>query len=353
MESVVNSHLLNFIQKRTEMKSVLILMLILPFMAVSQTNIMEYEMPSSIRAIQVVNDREVWFAGSNGVVGHTIDGGKTWTIDSIRTNGVYQEFRSIVVTQEAVQVLTVGSPAVVYRSTNNGKRWKEVYREEGETVFYDAMFFKDDLNGVAVGDNSGGCMSVILTSDGGKSWSRLSCVNLPDALEGEGCFAASNSNIDWVGENIWFVTTKSRVFKSIDNGKSWQIIDTPILKGGQMTGIYSVDFLDKNRGIIVGGDWNKKEINFGNIALTRDGGNTWELLSDGMGPGYRSCVRFLNNEQRIIAISSQGFSFSEDFGYNWHERDIKGYYAFSIGETTIWLSGNRKIGKVDKDFLLK
>lgn len=39
-----------------------------------------------------------------------------------------------------------------------------------------------------------------------------------------------------------------------------------------MIGIFSVDFYDVERGIIFGGDWNKKEFNIKNKVLSMDGG---------------------------------------------------------------------------------
>jgi photosystem II stability/assembly factor-like uncharacterized protein len=108
---------------------------------------------------------------------------------------------------------------------------------------------------------------------------------LPPAADGEAAFAASNSNIALHGDHAWVVTggAKARVLHSPDKGKSWTITQSPIKEGGQMTGIYPVDFWDANRGIIFGGDWNQKADNHQNKAVTTDGGKNWQLIADGTG----------------------------------------------------------------------
>ena len=73
--------------------------------------------------------------------------------------------------------------------------------ETKEKAFYDSMQFWDDENGIAVGDPTVNCMSILLTKDGGNSWNKIACENLPLAVEGEAAFAASNTNISLVDQN--------------------------------------------------------------------------------------------------------------------------------------------------------
>ena len=55
-----------------------------------------------------------------------------------------------------------------------------------------------------------------------------------------------------------------------------------------MTGAFAISFRDGNTGIAVGGNWDDKENNKGNIAISRDSGKSWELI-EGTGP-YRSSI---------------------------------------------------------------
>ncbi|HED08696.1 MAG TPA: oxidoreductase [Ignavibacteria bacterium] len=311
-----------------------------------------YPVNSSVRALEVVNDSTVWFAGSRGVFGFTENNGITWNIDSIKTGNIVPHFRSIAVTNKAVFLLSIASPVLLYKSVDKGKNWKIVYRENDSSAFYDAMAFWNDKEGIAMGDPIENSLSIIITRNGGNSWQKISNSKLPQTYKGEAAFAASNSNIALHGNNVWIVTggKKARVFHSADKGNSWEVFDTPIIKGGQMTGIYSVDFYDDKTGIIFGGDWNKKEQNTKNKAVTTDGGKTWKLIADGKTPGYRSCVRYVpdNEDKQIIAVGTPGISLSMDGGKNWQNISNEGFYTIRFGSSykSAWLAGNKKIGKI-------
>ncbi len=307
---------------------------------------------TSIRALEVVDDLEVWYAGANGKYGFTEDGGKTWTHDSIENEGIYPEFRAIASTDESIFLLSVASPALLYRSDDHGNTWELVYTESGDGVFYDAMVFMDGGNGVAMGDPVDGCISVILTEDGGHTWSKLPCDNLPPAGTGEGAFAASNTNIATVGTNIWIGTGggTARIYHSPDMGKTWDIYDTPIIQGGTMTGIFSVDFYDEKNGIIFGGDWESKTNSSSNKAITSDGGKTWNLISDGIGPGYRSCIRYVPGSEGsgLIAVGIPGITYSADGGAHWQLISDEDFYTlrFAPSGKSAWLAGNGKVARM-------
>ncbi len=311
-----------------------------------------YPVNSSVRALEVVNDSTVWFAGSRGVFGFTENNGITWNIDSIKTGNIVPHFRSIAVTNKAVFLLSIASPVLLYKSVDKGKNWKIVYRENDSSAFYDAMAFWNDKEGIAMGDPIENSLSIIITRNGGDSWQKIPGSKLPQTYKGEAAFAASNSNIALHGNNVWIVTggKKARVFHSADKGNSWEVFDTPIIKGGQMTGIYSVDFYDDKTGIIFGGDWNKKEQNTKNKAVTNDGRKTWKLIADGKTPGYRSCVRYVpdNEGKQIIAVGTPGISLSMDGGKNWQNISNEGFYTIRFGSSykSAWLAGNKKIGKI-------
>ena len=72
------------------------------------------------------------------------------------------------------------------------------------------MVFWDEQEGIAIGDEIGGCLSVIITRDGGKSWQKLPCDQLPDYIPHEGGFAASNTNIAVRGQHAWIGTGGAR-----------------------------------------------------------------------------------------------------------------------------------------------
>ncbi|MAN58685.1 MAG: oxidoreductase, partial [Flavobacteriaceae bacterium] len=240
----------------------------------------------SIRAIAPVSENAVWFAADKGMVG-LIDSGVP-KLANIRYEDQPLHFRAIAATPSAVFVLSVATPGVLYKighENNEATSIEEVYTEVGEKVFYDSMAFWNAKEGIAMGDPIGGCLSIIVTRDGGATWKKLPCTVLPAVEEGEAAFAASNSNIAIVNDQVWIATggKRARVFHSPDKGETWEVFETPIIQGKAMTGIYSIDFYNENRGIVFGGNWDDKESNEGNKAITNDGGKTWQLLSNGKG----------------------------------------------------------------------
>lgn len=306
----------------------------------------------SIRAIQPLDENRVWFAADKGKVG-LIDG-DTPKLAIIKYEDTLLHFRSLAATSDAVFVLSIANPAVLYKIGFNGTEAtniEEVYYEDSEGVFYDSMKFWNDREGLAIGDPVRDCMSVIITRDGGNSWEKIPCENLPKVQKGEAAFAASNSNIAIFGDHAWVATggRKSRVMHTADKGKTWEIFETPIIQGKAMTGIYSIDFRDENHGIVFGGNWEDKSFNEGNKAITKDGGKTWKLLANGKDPGYRSSVKFIpgTEGQGIVAVGSPGISFSGDGGKSWKELSKEGFFAIEfVNDSVAFASGNNRISKL-------
>lgn len=306
----------------------------------------------SIRAIQPLDENRVWFAADKGKVG-LIDG-DTPKLAVIKYEDSLLHFRSIAATKEAIFVLSIANPAVLYKIGFNGTaatNIEEVYNEKDDNVFYDSMKFWNDTEGIAIGDPTDGCMSVIITRDGGNTWRKLSCNDLPKVEKGEAAFAASNSNISIFGDNAWVATggKKSRVMRTLDKGKTWDIFDTPIIQGKAMTGIYSIDFLDEKNGIIFGGNWEDKSFNEGNKAITKNGGKTWKLIANGEDPGYRSSVKYVpgTDGQGIVAVGSLGISFSGDAGKTWKELSNEGFFAIEfVNDSIAFASGNNRISRL-------
>ena len=254
---------------------------------------------SSVRAIKSLDAQTLWYAGQRGQFGYTKDGGKNWYIDSISVEGYQPGFRAIEITEEAVFLLSTKSPALLFKSTDEGQNWEIVYREDHPDTYYNSLSFWDSQNGIGFGDAINGCLSIILTRDGGNSWKKLPCEELPAYREGEGGFAASNTNVVTLGDQAWVGTggAAARVLHTADKGQSWEVFDTPMNQGGKMTGIFSMAFQDEQHGILFGGDWEKQDQNTRCKAITEDGGRTWQLLRDGQEPAYRSCVQYVPNTQ--------------------------------------------------------
>lgn len=317
-------------------------------------HIKTFEIPGiNIRAIEAIDENTMWFAGSGGKVGYTNDAGKSWIMDSIQYDTLKPEFRSIAIADSSVFVLSIASPALLYKSDDFGKTWKLTYRDNNPTVFYNAMAISDNGFGAIVGDPVEDCLSVLITTNSGGNWSKVSCEDLPIVVNGEAGFAASNSNVNIFEENVWLVSggTRARVFHSSNKGETWRVYNTPIIQGGQMTGIFTSQFYDSQNGIIMGGDWNEKTKNTENKAITKDGGKTWTLIADGQEPSYRSSVRYVPGTEgkELIAVGTPGISYSKDGGLSWRKISEKSFYTirFAPDGKSAWLAGSGKVGKIE------
>jgi hypothetical protein len=304
---------------------------------------------ASIRAIEIVNDSSVVYATSNGILGILTGNGKFVGTKKIVTDTIVPHFRAIAYTKEAVFALSIENPALLYRYKNN--EVELVYKEVHEKVFYDCMKFFDELNGIAIGDPTSDCLSILITRDGGNSWGKIDCKNLPKIEVGEAAFAASNTNIAIVGENAWIVTggMKARVFHTPDMGLTWKVYDTPIIQGKSSTGIYSVDFYNEEQGIICGGDYTDMHGNYANKAITFNGGKTWEVVSENTEPKYVSCVQYVPNTQgkEVFAVSDNGVFYSKSSGKTWEKVSDEAFHSIRfVNEDTAWVSGNEIIAKI-------
>lgn len=303
----------------------------------------------SIRAIASDNDT-TYFAGSDKKLGYTSSKSK---LELQLTNLPYNfEFRSLALTSNYVYFLSTGNPALLYRYSRNLMAKELVYEEKNEKVFYDSMNFWNNKEGIAIGDPTEDCLSVILTRDSGKTWKKISCDKLPKTGTGEAAFAASNTNICIKGNSCWLVSggIQSRVFYSGDKGISWEVYPTPIVQGLAMTGIFTADFYNEKIGFIAGGNFEKPNQNFQNKAITFDGGKTWKLVGEKIGPGYVSCVQFVpkSNGAGIVTVGANGLFYSNDFGNSWKKlSDVVNLYSIRFtSENRAIASGKDKIVKI-------
>lgn len=306
-----------------------------------------YEDSLSIRAIELMNG-SLGFAANKGVFG-TID----LQTKTVRTNiqkydTLLPEFRAIAHTSTDFFMLSVANPALLYKTGDKGSM-ELVYTEEGETVFYDSMAFWNDKEGIAIGDSMAGCLSVIITRDGGYSWNKLSCTQLQEAPEGEGAFAASNTNIVIVGNKAWVGTTKGRVYYTDNKGLSWEVFQTPILSEKPTQGIYSMDFYNSSLGIAIGGDYTDPGKNMANKAISHDGGKSWQLLANNQDPGYKSCIQFVPDSEGkgIVAVGFTGISYSSDIGKNWKTLSNEGFYTLRFqNDSVAYAAGRNRIARL-------
>lgn len=304
----------------------------------------------SIRALEVLDKHSLAFAANHNTYGLYHAKQDKWLISKLVQDSLDLEFRAIANNNKDFFMLSIAQPALLYKTDDSGKM-KVVYSENNDQVFYDAMAFWNDKEGLAIGDPTDGCMSIIITRDGGHTWDKLPCGVLPKAAAGEAAFAASNTNIAIVGNHTWVATggTVSQILYSANKGHTWQAFETPIIQGTPTTGIYSIDFYDDSQGFAIGGDYTQPEDNSANKMLTSDGGKTWQLVGQNKAPGYRSCVQYVpnGNGNALVVVGQQGIDYSNDGGLNWKSLSNEGFYTLRfLNDSIAFAAGKGRISKL-------
>lgn len=302
---------------------------------------------TSIRELSVVNDRVVWVSGSNGTVGRSIDGGKsfTWlTVKGFEKN----DFRDIEAFDEKVAVImAVAEPAYILRTTDGGENWRVVFENKTKGMFLDAMEFWNDQSGIVLGDPIDGKFFIARTFDGGMHWQDIPATNYPVADSGEACFASSGTNIRKLNkQEAVFVSggLKSHLF----NRDAKTLL--PIQQGKESTGANSVAVKNKQIMIVVGGDFTAKDSTVKNCFITLDGGKTWQAPAQAP-HGYRSCVEYLG-KKNWISCGLNGIDYSSDEGGNWTLISKESFHVCrkaKKGKAVYFAGGGGRVGKLVQD----
>jgi photosystem II stability/assembly factor-like uncharacterized protein len=315
------------------------------------------EASASFRGLSAVDARIVWASGTNGTVIRTIDGGRTWSVDTV-PGADKLDFRGIkAFDAEHAVIVSSGNAeagqARIYKTSDGGKTWDLVFEEKRKGIFFDAVAFWDRQRGLVLSDPVDGTFVLFLTEDGGATWKQLPPDKIPAAFPQEGAFAASNSCLAISGEkNVWFGTggaNTARVFHSADGGQTWSVSETPMHPANASTGIFSLAFHDEWRGVAVGGDYAHPAASpLPNVVFTSDGGKTW---TGGVGNGakalYLSSVIYAEaageksgeKETEIFATGSAGTLILHR-GNSWVVDGVLNFNAIAgIDADTVWAVG--------------
>ena len=306
---------------------------------------------ASLRGLCVVDQQVVWASGSGGTVIRTSDSGANWTNVSV-TAAPDLDFRDIhAFDKDRAVVLSAGQPARVYLTVDGGKSWRLCFEHPNEKSFFDALSFTDSKYGIAMSDPVDDRVLLIETNDGGLTWSELPAQRRPTAEKGEAGFAASGTNMRVLGKRILIALggaekdqqhANSRIVFSDDRGQTWRHANVPIARN-ESSGIFSMHFFDSKHGVVVGGNYLKPAQTENNVAITLDGGVTWQK-PDGKPPtGYRSGVSHFRTKDgtRLVCVGPNGTDVSSDGGKNWINVSSVGFHAvaFTKDGKKGWASG--------------
>ncbi|MFT4603868.1 MAG: photosystem II stability/assembly factor-like uncharacterized protein [Rhodothermales bacterium] len=302
-----------------------------------------------LQAINAVSDQVVWVSGNQGTFGRSVDGGQIWQVGQV-AGAESLEFRDVhAIDADLAFLMTAGEgeSSRIYRTQDGGASWAEVYRVREPAGFFDCMSFWDSERGIVFSDAPDSDFMLMVTEDGGDSWTRVDPGLLEDAHPGEGAFASSGTClVTGPDGSAWFGTGASsvdtRVFRTSDYGASWASSATPIPSLSGSSGIFTLSFLDPTTGIALGGDFARPDSAYGHTALTADGGMTWAMAGDsGLGgsvfgssyvPGAPTAT--------VIAVAPTGSAWSTDGGLSWAGLDGENYWAVGASpQGAVWAVG--------------
>src|SRR4029453_18440426 len=254
-----------------------------------------------LRGVAAISANTAGTSGSAGTVLRTVNGGQTWQQVSPPGTATLQ-FRDIeAFDADHAVILSIGNgtDSRVYVTSDAGQHWTLTFTNNDPNAFYDCMTFFDSRRGLALSDPVAGGFRLIATDDGGNSWHVVN-TQMPAALPGEFAFAASGEClVTDHGRRAWFGAggaAQARVFRSDDGGATWQVSATPI-HSGPSAGIFALAFRGQQHGFAVGGDFLTPTVAPDALALTADGGSSWQLVSDAPN-AYRSGAAWVTGSRR-------------------------------------------------------
>jgi photosystem II stability/assembly factor-like uncharacterized protein len=162
-----------------------------------------------------------WVCGINGVVLRTTNYGYNW--QSVGINGIPGTTTLVNIygfnNQLALTAGTVGTNTYVYRTSNGGANWAQVFNQANGYV--NAVWMSTATNGFMAGNPVSGRWSLWKTTNGGLNWDSTGMFLYTPTSE------SGFNNSLWInGTKIWFGTNVSRIYYSSNNGANWLAVPT-------------------------------------------------------------------------------------------------------------------------------
>ncbi|KAL1598682.1 hypothetical protein SLS60_007822 [Paraconiothyrium brasiliense] len=289
---------------------------------------------------------------------------ETFTNDT-GTYPVILDFRDIEAFSARVAVaMAAGDGSLnessVWHTKDGGKHWSKSKTPENP-IFYDSLAWENKHHGLLLQDPANatiGSMGILETHDGGNSWKEITDTTGLEA-KGQAAFAASGTCLVFKAGRWFFVAggspDPSRVFHSL-NGRNWKDANTSLVGDPNVElgyagyGMNSVAFRDSKNGLVVGGSFSDAPASNDNAAYSRDGGLTWTSSNSAL--LYRSAVSWLPGRGNLaVAAGQTGTNLTRDGGVTWEgltdEHHNEFFAVQCIRGGVCWASGRKgAVGRI-------
>jgi len=222
------------------------------------------ELRDHLYGVRALSATDAWAVGNFGSIQHTTDGGKSWkTVEGGTRVPLFS-----VDFGDSEHAWAVGKSALVLRSEDGGTTWKQ----QSTPLSAEKHLFKvkaiDNDTAWAVGDFG----TIITTRDGGATWQDRSLGITLVKTEEEPGRTTTTLTDDVILYDVSFADRDhgaisgefGTVLVTSDGGATWTRRMTPTEKT-----LFGVHFVTPNRGWVVGID--------GLLMRTDDGGHHWEV----------------------------------------------------------------------------
>ena len=275
-----------------------------------------------LNAVYFADSKHGWVAGDGGFVSRTIDGGLTWTQQTV---GSKDAINDIYFRNKEDGYLLAGNS--IFKTEDGGQTWREIRRYfasdfGGAAPELYSVRFSGKKRGWVVGSISKNDVVVdslvIFTNDGGKSWQRQRVPTKQELI-----------HVDFADEKRgWIVGVGGTIMYTEDGGETWAEQQSKT-----RATLYHVDFRNERNGWAVG--------ERATIVRTSDGGITWVPVEAPMRATFLS-VEFPDENAGWLVGRGGVILRSGDGGRTWIQQESKtkqNLYALFMDKKQGWAVG--------------
>lgn len=273
---------------------------------------------NDLRAVDAVDTQTAWAVGANGTIARTTNGGATWLPGNA---GTVEDLRDVDAADAEVAWAVSGSGRIL-KTEDGGATWPVAYETAGVNLSGVACGSRDRAWAVGTRSAGDGIKGVILsTGNGGETWS----IQHEDDYFAFWCVSAVDGENAWVGGGTLTPMGYGACVYRTTDGENW----TRLPVGNRYP--FACIATEGPHSAWVGSE-------FGLVARTTDGGETWTSPLNGLLYYVRSVSA--GDSSSVWAIVGNTVLHSTDGGALWGAQDCAPASDLSAADAnTAWAVG--------------